>query len=125
MNTNYYYFSFWNVITSNFFWVRTAGMERLEEYADEDSPFNEQSNSWREPVQEEITNNSSELLQTVKELRNEMEIVKRENETILRAQEELNQTMMEKFQSEEKDKQIGSENMSYQHKSKKSKRFKI
>ena len=41
-------------------------MERLEEYADEESSFNEQSNSKREPVQEEITNNSSELLQTVK-----------------------------------------------------------
>ena len=30
-------------------------MERLEEYADEESPFNEQSNSRRELVQEEIT----------------------------------------------------------------------
>ena len=58
MHTDYY-FSFWNVITKIFSWVRTAGMERLEEYADEDSPFNEQSNSKREPVQEEITNNSS------------------------------------------------------------------
>ena len=43
-------------------------MERLEEYADEEFPFNEWSNYRREPVQEEITNNSSELLQTVKEL---------------------------------------------------------
>ena len=72
-------------------------MERLEEYADEESPFHEQSNSWREPVQEEITNNSSELLQTVKELRTKMEIVKKENERILRAQEELNQILMENF----------------------------
>ena len=96
-------------------------MERLEEFADDESPFNEQSNSRREPVQEEITNNSSELLQTVRELRTKMETVKKENERILRAQEELNQTLMEKFQSEEKDKQIGSKNMSYQHKSKKSK----
>ena len=52
-------------------------MERLKEYADEESPFNEQSNSRREPVQEEITNNSSKLLQIVKELRNEMETVKK------------------------------------------------
>ena len=37
------------------------------------------------PIQEEITNNSSELLQTVKELRTEMEMVKKENERILRA----------------------------------------
>ena len=72
-------------------------MERLEEYADEESTFNEQSNSKREPVQEEITNNSSELLQTIKELRTEMEIVKREDERILRAQEEMNQILMEKI----------------------------
>ena len=37
-------------------------MERLEEYVDEESPFTEQSNSKREPIQEEITNNSSKLL---------------------------------------------------------------
>ena len=79
-------------------------MERLEEYADEESPFNEQSNSRRESVQEEITNNSSELLQNVKELITEMETIKKENEGILRAQEELNQILMEKFQKEEKDK---------------------
>ena len=47
----------------------TAGVEGWEEYADEKSPFTEQSNSKREPIQEEITNNSSELLQTTKELR--------------------------------------------------------
>ena len=100
-------------------------MERPREYADEESPFNEQSNSRRELVQEEITNNSLELLQIVKELINEMETVKKENERIMRAQEELNQILMENFQSEEKDKQIGSEDMSYQHKSKKSKQSKI
>ena len=55
-------------------------MERLEEYADEESPFNERSNSRREQVQEEITNNSSELLQMVKVLRTEMETVQNENE---------------------------------------------
>ena len=44
-------------------------MERLKEYADEESPFIERINPKREPIQEEITNNSSELLQTVKELR--------------------------------------------------------
>ena len=41
-------------------------MERLEEYADEESPLTERSNSEKEPIQEEITNNSSELLQTIK-----------------------------------------------------------
>ena len=60
-------------------------MERLEEYADEESPFNEQGNSRRELVQEEITKNYSKLLQTVKELITEMETVKKENERILRA----------------------------------------
>ena len=100
-------------------------MERLEEYADEEPLFNERNNSRREQVQEEITNSSSKLLQTVKELRTEMETVKKENEKILRAQEELNQILMEKFQSEEKDKQIGSKDMSDQHKSKKSKQSKI
>ena len=96
-------------------------MERLEEYADEESPFTEWINSKREPIQEEITNNSSELLRTVKELRTEMEIVKKENERILRAQEELNQILMENFQNEEKDKRTDSEDMPYQHKNKKAK----
>ena len=65
-------------------------MERLEEYADEESPYTERNNFQKEPIQEEITNNSSELLETVKELRTKMETVKKENERILRAQEELN-----------------------------------
>ena len=72
-------------------------MEGLEEYANEESPFTERSNSKREPIQEEITNNSSELLQTVKEVRIEMETVKKENERILRAHKELNQILMERF----------------------------
>ena len=68
-----------------------TGMERLEEYADEEYPYIERDNLQKEPIQEDITNNSSELLQTVKELKSEMESVKKENERILRAQEELNQ----------------------------------
>ena len=70
-------------------------MDRLEEYADEESPYMERNNFQKEPIQEEITNNSSELLQTVKELKTEMESVKKENEMILRAQEELNQILIE------------------------------
>ena len=54
-----------------------------------------------------------------------MEIVKKDNERILRAQEELNKILMDKFQSEGKEKQTVSENTSYQHKSKKSKHSKI
>ena len=61
-------------------------MEWLEEYVDGESPFIERSNSKREPIQEEINSNSFELLQTVKELRTDMEMVKKENEKILRAQ---------------------------------------
>ena len=54
-----------------------------------------------------------------------MKKIKKENERVLRAQEELNQILLEKFQNEGKDKQIESDNMSYQHKSKKSKHSKI
>ena len=50
-----------------------------------------------------------------------MEIVKKENERILRSQEELNQIMLEKFYNEENDKQIEPDTTSYQHKSKRSK----
>ena len=52
-------------------------MERLEEYAEDESPFTEQDNLQREPIQEDITTNSSELLQTVKELKSKMESVKK------------------------------------------------
>ena len=47
----------------------TAGMERLEEYAKEESPYTEQDNLQREPIQEDITTNSSELLQTIKKIK--------------------------------------------------------
>ena len=40
-------------------------MERLEEYAEEESPFTEQENLPRDPIQEYITTNSLELLQTI------------------------------------------------------------
>ena len=100
-------------------------MEGLKVYAGERSPLNKQINFGKEPVKEDITNNSYELLQTVKDLKTEMETVKKENERILRAQEEKNQILMEKFYNEEKDKQIESNTMSYQHKSKRSKYSKI
>ena len=58
-----------NVVISEYFWIRFAGMEGLEEYAEERSPLNEQNNFGREPVKEDITNNSSELLQIVKDLK--------------------------------------------------------
>ena len=48
-----------NVVVQKIFWTRIAGMEGLEEYAEEGSPLNEKSNSRKEPVKEDITNNSS------------------------------------------------------------------
>ena len=52
-------------------------------------------------------------------------LLKKENERILRAQEELNQILLEKFHNKEKDKHIESDTMTYQHKSKRSKHSKI
>ena len=75
--------------------------------------LNEQNNSGKEPAKEIITNSSFELLQTVKDLKTKMETVKKENERILRAQEEMNQILLENFHNEEKDKQIESDTMSY------------
>ena len=89
-------------------------MDRLEEYADEESPYTERNNFQKEPIQEEITNNSSELLQIGKELKPEMESVKKENERILRAREELNQILIEIFHTEEKYKKTKSEDRGYQ-----------
>ena len=99
-------------------------MERLEEYAEEESPFTEQENLQRYPIQEDLTTNSSELLQIVKDLKSEMESVKRENERILRAQEELNQILTERFQTEGRGKRAESEDTSHQHKFKKMKQTK-
>ena len=42
-----------------------------------------------------------------------MELVKKENERILRAWEELNQIFMERCHTEEKDKRTESEDMGY------------
>ena len=44
-------------------------MERLEEYAEEESPIIETRNLPRDPIREDLTTNSSELLQTVKDLK--------------------------------------------------------
>ena len=44
----------------------------------------------REPVIEEIIAHSSELMQTIKGLKTELELVKKDNERILKTQEELN-----------------------------------
>ena len=52
-------------------------MERLEKYEEEESPFTEQENLQRGHIQEDITTNSSEILQTVKELKYEIESLKK------------------------------------------------
>ena len=54
-----------------------TGMEILEEYTEEESPYTEWDNLQKEPIQEDLTNNSSKLLQTIKELKSEMESVKK------------------------------------------------
>ena len=53
-----------------------------------------------------------------------MESVKKENERILRAQEELNQILIERFHTEGKGKRADLEDISYQHKYKKTKQIK-
>ena len=74
-------------------------MEKLGEYAEEESPNTKTRHMSREPVLEEITAHSSELIQTIKDLKTEMESVKKDNERILKTQEELNQILIEKFQT--------------------------
>ena len=44
-------------------------MERMEEYAEEESPVTELGNLPRDPIPEDLTTNSLELLQTVKDLK--------------------------------------------------------
>ena len=45
-------------------------MEGLEVYAEQRSPLSEQINYGKEPTKEDITSNSYELLQTIKDLKN-------------------------------------------------------
>ena len=63
--------------TENFVSKLMTGMDRLEEYADEESPYTKRDNIRKEPIQEYITNNSFKLIQIVKELKSEMELVKK------------------------------------------------
>ena len=53
VNLNYFYwcyFFFMLFNRENCFWSLTIGMERLEEYAEEESPFTEQENLPRDPI---------------------------------------------------------------------------
>ena len=99
-------------------------MEKLEEYAEEESPVTKPGNFPKDPIPEDLTTNSSELLQTVKDLKSKMESVKRENKRILRAQEELNQILTERFQTEGRGRRTESKDTNYQRKTKKMKHTK-
>ena len=79
---------------------------------------------FKENLYKKITNNSSELLQIGKELKTEMESVMKENERILRAREELNHILIERFHTDGKDKRTESEDIGYQHKDKNTKQVK-
>ena len=48
-------FSFNVIQQRNLFLSLTTGRERLEEYVEEESPYTEQENLQREPIQEDIT----------------------------------------------------------------------
>ena len=96
-------------------------MEKLGEYAQEESLDTETRQLPKEPMLEEVTANSSELLQTVKHLKAEMESVKRENERILKDQKELNQILIEKFQTKERSRRSESKDVTHQRRSKKMK----
>ena len=93
-------------------------MEKLGEYAEEESPNTETRQMSRELVLEEITAHSLELIQTIKDLNNEMESVKKDNERILKTQEELNQILIEIFQTEGRSKRSESDEASHQKGSK-------
>ena len=51
----------------------------------------------------ELNNQPSELLQTIKYFKAELQTVKEDNERILRSQEELNQIFLDKIHNEGKD----------------------
>ena len=96
-------------------------MENLEEYAGEESPNTETRQMSREPVIEEVTAHSSELMQTIKSLKTEIESVKKDNERIMKTQEQLNQILIDKFQTEWKNRRSESEEASHKKGSKKMK----
>ena len=62
-------------------------MEKLGEYAQDESPNTETRKFPREPMLEEVTAHSGELMQTIKDLKTEMESAKKDNERILKTQE--------------------------------------
>ena len=88
-------------------------MEGVEASVENGSQHNNPDN-----IYVELNNPPSELLQIVKELQEELQIVKIDNEIIL----ELNQILLEKIHNRGKDKiffyETDSETVSYKHKGK-------
>ena len=74
-------------------------MEGVEASIEDGSHHNNPNN-----IYVELNNQPSKLLQTVKDLKDELQTVNEDNERILRAQEELNQILLYKLHKEGKDK---------------------
>ena len=74
-------------------------MEAVEASAEDRSHHNNLDN-----IYVELNNQPYELIQTVKDLKAELQNIKQDNERILRAQEELNQIPLDKLHNEGKDK---------------------
>ena len=74
-------------------------MERVEASTEDESHHNNPDN-----IYVELNNQPYELLQTLKDLKTELHTVKEDNERILRAQEELNQILLDNLNNEGKDK---------------------
>ena len=74
-------------------------MKGVESFAEDGSHHNNPDN-----IYVELNNQPYELLQTVKYLRAELQTVKEDNKRILRAQEELNQILLDKIHNGGKDK---------------------
>ena len=74
-------------------------MEGVKASAEDGSHHNNPDN-----IYAELNSQPSKLLQTVKDIKFELQNVKEDNEIILRAQEELNQILLDKLHNEEKDK---------------------
>ena len=74
-------------------------MEGVEASTEDGSHYNNPAN-----IYVELNNQPVEMIQTVKYLRAELQIVKEDNKRILRAQEELNQILLDKIHNGGKDK---------------------
>ena len=86
-------------------------MEGVEAFVENGSQHNNPDN-----IYVELNNPPTKLLQTVRELKDELQTVKNDNERIL----ELNQILLDKIHNREKDKrnayETESETVSYKHK---------